>query len=108
VDELDRIDRLRRLPPAIPDSALDELAREIHRPVDRAACEREITAAVRLRCAGDLSSFDRLCAPLKAIAHVRFENAVELGLATAAMFSATSGLPLTSAPRWRTIERRRA
>jgi hypothetical protein len=97
--ELELLERLRELPPAIPDSALDELAREIHRPVDRETCEREITAAVRLRCLGDLTSFDRLRAPLKAIAHVRFENAVELGLATAAIFSATSGLPLTPSGR---------
>jgi hypothetical protein len=95
MDDLERTQRLRALPPAIPDYALSELAAELHHPVDREACEREVTAAVRLRCVGDLSSFDHLRAPLKAVAHTRFANALELGLATAALFNATTGLPLT-------------
>jgi hypothetical protein len=95
MDDLERVQRLRTLPPAIPAASLEELARELLQPVDRDLCERQVTAAVRLRCLGDLTSFDQLRSPLKAIAHVRFENAVELGLAQVAMFSGTTGLPIT-------------
>jgi hypothetical protein len=42
MDDLERTQRLRALPPAIPDYALSELADELHCPVDREACEREI------------------------------------------------------------------
>jgi hypothetical protein len=95
VDDLGQLERLRTLPPGIPEDALAEVARELGRPADREACEREITEAVRLQCLGDLTSFDRLRSPLKAVAQMRFENAVERGLVTAAIFNASTGLSMT-------------
>jgi hypothetical protein len=80
VSDLERIAAVRALGPAIPDYSVAALEGELHRPVDREGLERQVARAVELRLLGDLTSFDHLADPLRQVAFVKFDNALDAGL----------------------------
>jgi hypothetical protein len=92
---LERWQQVAALPPAVPDATLDEIAAMLHRRIDRDEAEAR-HARRRAAAAGDLSSFDSLPAPLRAIASVRFDNALAAGLASATvrMTASTTAAPI--------------